>query len=77
MSTIKLNRTTLRMNIRKIANEAYAYGCQHYSEYDRGYASGVEDLARLLVEHDPAISDRLVAILRAAELDRVIPTSSR
>lgn len=50
-----------------VAEEAYGYACAAPDEYSRGYAAGVEDLARYLTESDPAISDRLVAILRSAE----------
>lgn len=63
-----MDSTALVQYLHHVAEEAYAYGVgTAWDSYDRGYAMGVEDLARYLSEADPAISDRLVTILRAAE----------
>lgn len=60
--------------IRTVASEAYAFGLDaDLNSYDRGYASGVEDLALLLTTSDPAISERLVTILKAAQLSSAVP----
>ena len=58
--------------IRTIASEAYAYALDARTEYDRGYGAGVEDPARLLSQHDPAISDRLTMILSGRESIREV-----
>lgn len=64
--------------LRNIASEAYAYGLNSGpNTYDRGYASGVEDLARLLSQRDPAISERLATILRGADMVYALPPSTR
>lgn len=67
-----------KVALRKIADEAYAYGLDAGpNTYDRGYASGVEDMALLLSREDPAISERLIAIVKAAGLRDILGPTSR
>jgi hypothetical protein len=73
-----MSKSITTVQLRKLAGEAYAFGCaQGPNGYDRGYASGVEDLARLLSERDPAISERLVEILAASGLRDKLPALYR
>jgi hypothetical protein len=73
-----MGESITRAQLRKLAGEAYAFGCaQGPDGYDRGYASGVEDLARLLSDRDPAISERLVEIMRASGLRGKLPALYR
>jgi len=70
----KRPRRLRRPDIRRLTGVAYEWGAERDPDsYDRGYASGVEDLALLLTSADPAISERLVEILRAAGLQSAIP----
>jgi hypothetical protein len=70
-------RKLTRPEIRTLASEAYAYGLDAGPDtYNRGYAAGVEDLALMLTTDDPAISERLITIVKAAGFrDALGPTS--
>lgn len=58
----------------RIADEAYGAACAAPDDYSRGYAAGVEDLARKLAGGDPAVSDRLVEILAAVSFKAGAPS---
>lgn len=63
--------------LRKIADEAYGQACAAPDDYARGYAAGVEDLARLLAGQDPsALSDRLHQIVAATRVKATIPAAA-
>lgn len=63
MSTIG-RYTDAGKNLQALAAHAYDQTVHvEWWSYDHGYLSGVEDLARLLTEADPAISERLTKLL--------------
>lgn len=59
--------------LRRIADEAYGAACAAPDDYSRGYAAGVEDLARTLAGDD-ALSDQLAAILSAVRFKTGAPS---
>lgn len=68
--------TIRKADLPAIADEAYAYGCATApNSYQRGYAMGVEDLARLLCQRGPTgdIPEVLVRIVKGAGLGNTLP----
>ena len=58
----------------RIADEAYGAACAAPDDYSRGYAAGVEDLARKLAGGNPADAGRLAELLGAASFKAGAPS---
>lgn len=57
--------------LRQIADEAYGAACSAPDDYSRGYAAGVEALARKLAGGD--LSSDLLDIVRAVQFKATVP----
>lgn len=58
--------------LRRIADEAYGAACSASDDYSRGYAAGVEALARKLAGGEVS-GDLLTETLRAVQFKATVP----